>query len=71
MKLTKCEVGMWKLPGIIIGPDEDEELDEKLLDEMEEWCKSEQGAGQRMTKTLFSFRKESYRDWFVLRWSGL
>jgi len=24
----------------------------------------------RMTDRLFSFRKESQRDWFILRWSG-
>jgi hypothetical protein len=24
----------------------------------------------RMTDKLFSFRKESQRSWFILRWSG-
>ncbi len=71
MKLTKCEVGLFKLPGIVIEKEKDEVIDEKLLDSIDEWCKSEQGTGVRMTSTLWSFRKESQRDWFILRWSDL
>jgi hypothetical protein len=73
MKLTKCEVGMFKLPGILIENDDDDEhktsVTEDQLKEMEDWCNSEFGKGMRMTERLFSFRKESQRDWFVLRWS--
>jgi len=73
MKLTKCEVGMFKLPGILIENDDDDEhktsVTEEQLKEMEDWCNSEFGKGMRMTERLFSFRKESQRDWFVLRWS--
>jgi hypothetical protein len=70
MKLTKCEVGMFKLPGIIVSAEKDEELKPELLTEMEQWSLTEQGTGKRMTETLWSFRKESQRDWFILRWSG-
>lgn len=70
MKLTQCEVGMFRLPGLIISADEGEELKEEQLKEMEDWCNSEFGKGMRMTDTLFSFRKESQRSWFILRWSG-
>ena len=70
MKLTKCEVGMFKLPGIIISAEKDEELKPELLEEIEQWSLTEQGTGKRMTQTLWSFRKESQRDWFILRWSG-
>lgn len=70
MKLTQCEVGMFRLPGLVITPEEGEELKEEHLKEMEEWCNSEFGKGMRMTDTLFSFRKESQRSWFILRWSG-
>jgi hypothetical protein len=73
MKLTKCEVGMFKLPGILVENDDDDEnktsVTEDQLKEMEDWCNSEFGKGMRMTERLFSFRKESQRDWFVLRWS--
>ena len=61
---------MFRLPGIIIEAEEDETIDENKIKEMEEWCNSEFGKGIRMTERLFSFRKESQRDWFVLRWSG-
>jgi hypothetical protein len=70
MKLQTCEVGMFRLPGIVIEAEEDEVITEEQLKEMEEWCNSEFGTGMRMTDKLFSFRKESQRDWFVLRWSG-
>ena len=70
MKLKTCEVGMFRLPGIIIEAEEDETINEEHIKEMEEWCNSEFGTGMRMTDRLFSFRKESQRDWFILRWSG-
>ena len=70
MKLQTCEVGMFRLPGIVIEAVEDEVITEEQLKEMEEWCNSEFGTGMRMTDKLFSFRKESQRDWFILKWSG-
>lgn len=70
MKMKTCEVGMFRLPGIIIEADEEEVISEDRLKEMEDWCNSEFGTGMRMTEKLFSFRKESQRDWFILKWSG-
>lgn len=73
MKLKTCEVGMFRLPGIIIENGEEEDspdITEEQLTEIETWSKSEQGTGQRMTDRLWSFRTESQRDWFILRWSG-
>ena len=70
MKLQTCQVGMFRLPGIVIETEEDEVITEEQLKEMEEWCNSEFGTGMRMTDKLFSFRKESQRDWFILKWSG-
>jgi hypothetical protein len=70
MIFKTCEVGMFRLPGIVIEVEEDETIDENKIKEMEEWCNSEFGTGMRMSGKLFSFRKESQRDWFILRWSG-
>lgn len=69
MILKTCEVGMFRLPGIVIEAEEEETISEEQLKEMEDWCNSEFGTGMRMTGKLFSFRKESQRDWFILRWS--
>ena len=69
MILKTCEVGMFRLPGITIEAEEEEAITEEQLKEMEDWCNSEFGKGMRMTERLFSFRKESQRDWFILRWS--
>ena len=70
MILKTCEVGMFRLPGITIEAEEEETITEEQLKEMEDWCNSEFGKGMRMSERLFSFRKPSQRDWFILRWSG-
>ena len=70
MIFKTCEVGMFRLPGLVVEPEEEETISEESLKEMEDWCNSEFGKGMRMTERLFSFRKESQRDWFILRWSG-
>ena len=67
--MTHVEVGMFRLPGIVIEAEENETITEEQLKEIEEWCNSEFGKGTRMTERLFSFRKESQRSWFILRWS--
>jgi len=67
MKIETCEVGMFRLPGIILDK---EEMTEAKLNEIDEWRLTEQGVGTRMTDLLWSFKTESQRDWFILRWSG-
>ena len=66
MKMETCQVGMFKLPGIVLSK---EEITEDKLLEMDEWLKSEQGVGMRMTEVLWSFKTEAQRDWFIMRWS--
>ena len=72
MKLKTCEVGMFILPGVIVERPEDwsDEHWQKTQAEMDAWVDSEQGTGKRMTDVLWSFRKVSQRDWFILKWSG-
>lgn len=67
MKMQTCQVGMFRLPGVILDA---EEMTQERLHEMDEWRQTEQGVGTRMTDLLWSFKKESQRDWFILRWSG-
>jgi hypothetical protein len=67
MKIETCEVGMFRLPGIILDK---EEMTEAKLNEIDKWRLTEQGVGTRMTDLLWSFKTESQRDWFILRWSG-
>jgi hypothetical protein len=67
MKMKTCEVGLFRLPGVVIDK---EEINNERLAEMDAWAASPQGVGKRMTETLWSFRKESQRDWFILKWSG-
>ena len=67
MKMKTCEVGLWRLPGVVIDK---EEITQERLAEMDAWANSVQGVGTRMTEVLWSFKKESQRDWFILKWSG-
>lgn len=67
MKIETCQVGMFRLPGVVLDK---EEMTEAKLQEIDEWRLTEQGVGTRMTDLLWSFKTESQRDWFILRWSG-
>lgn len=70
MKTRLVEVGMFKLPGVVITDDEDKSIDEETLNQMDLWASSEQGTGQRLTDQLWSFKTVAQRDWFLLRWSS-
>jgi len=63
--MKHVEVGMFRLPGLTFGK---EEITTEVLEEMQAWAEAE-GVGMSMTETLWSFKKEAHRDWFVLRWS--
>ena len=63
--MKNCNVGMFKLPGLTFDRDE---LSPELGQEMEDWCKANK-CGTRMTDTLWSFKSENKRNWFVLKWS--
>lgn len=62
--MKNVEVGMFRLPGIAF---EKGQLSEELNKEMVAWAQAE-GVGMSMTPQLWSFRKASHRDWFVMRW---
>jgi hypothetical protein len=66
MKFERCEVGMFRLPGLTIDKDT---FDPELHLEQVEWA-TENNCGMAMTETLWSFKTESQRDWFILRWYG-
>jgi len=70
MVITPVEVGMFRLPGVVVfANDSEQPLDEEKIKEMDEWANSEQGTGKRLTDVLWSFKNVSQRDWFILRWS--
>lgn len=66
MKMERVNVGMFKLPGLILDK---EEMTQEKIAELDAWVESEQGTGKRMTEVLWSFRNESQREWFILKWS--
>jgi hypothetical protein len=62
--MKNVEVGMFRLPGISF---ERGELPPELNEEMIAWAQAE-GVGMSMTESLWSFKKEAHREWFILRW---
>lgn len=65
MEFKKCEVGLFRLPGISIDA---ETTTDEHLDEIAAWSESTHGVGKRMTPTLWSFKSENQRDWFIIKW---
>ena len=63
--IKTCEVGLFRLPGVVF---EKGQLSESKIKEMDEWAESPQGVGTRMTEVLWSFKTKSQRDWFILKW---
>lgn len=63
--MKNVEVGPFRLPGISFDKDE---LPAELNEEMIKWAQAE-GVGMSMTESLWSFKKEAHREWFILRWS--
>ena len=63
--IKTCEVGIFRLPGVVF---EKGQLTPEKIKQMDEWAASPQGVGKRMTDVLWSFKSESQRDWFILKW---
>jgi hypothetical protein len=64
MKFERCEVGMFKMPGLTIDK---ETFDAELHQQQVVWAE-ENNCGKALTEYLWSFRNEKQRDWFILRW---
>jgi len=62
--MKQVEVGMFRLPGLSF---EKGQISTDLNEEMVAWAQAE-GVGMSMTENLWSFRKESHREWFIMRW---
>ncbi len=67
LQMTQCEVGVFKLPGIVFDSDE---ITPELHQEMVEWSNSDHGVGKNHTELLWSFKTPAQRDWFILKWSS-
>lgn len=63
--MENCEVGPFRLPGLVFPKGQ---ISPELLKEMQTWANNE-GVGMSMTERLWSFKKESHRQWFILKWS--
>lgn len=66
MKMEKCTVGLFNLPGVVFDK---AEMTDEMYEEISSWA-DENHCGTPMSKTLWSFRSEAKRDWFIIRWSS-
>lgn len=64
--MKTCEVGLFKLPGIVF---EQGQLTEQQISDIVKWSE-ETHCGKQMSNTLWSFKNEKQRDMFLLRWSS-
>ena len=64
--MKTCEVGLFKLPGIVF---EQGRLTEQQISAIANWCE-ETHCGKQMTNTMWSFKNEKQRDMFLLRWAS-
>jgi hypothetical protein len=64
-KLETVAVGMFRLPGVKVDLNQ---YNPEEVEEMMVWAR-ENHAYIVEEKGLFSWKKESLRDWFILRWT--
>lgn len=62
--MENVEVGPFRLPGISFKKGQ---ISPELNTEMVAWAQGE-GVGMSMTDRLWSFKKASHREWFIIRW---
>jgi len=63
IELKNVKVGMFNLPGLSFPKDPTPEI----VEEMIAWTK-ENHCGYCAGPSLWSFKSEAQRDWFILRW---
>jgi hypothetical protein len=66
VKIVNVEVGLFRLPGVVL---EQSELTEEITQEINTWC-TQNNCGKQMTSVMWSFKKETQRDMFILKWSS-
>lgn len=70
MKFKMVDIGMFKLPGVVIEKNEDEDdLLRGILDEVREWT-SEHKIGKEINcdKNIWMFKNDNQRNFFIMRW---
>lgn len=66
MKIVNVEVGLFRLPGVVL---QQSELTEDMTQEINTWC-MQNNCGKQMTGVMWSFKKQTQRDMFILKWSS-
>jgi hypothetical protein len=65
--MKTCEVGVFKLPGVVFDKGD---LTEAQAKEIKAWIEDNK-CGYFMNNELWSFKTTAQRDWFILRWCDL
>jgi hypothetical protein len=70
MIFKSVEIGLFKLPGLVIQPELEEKISEEFKEQLREWSK-EHNIGKEInsTKNWWQFKSESERNFFIIRWA--
>ena len=73
MKFNMIEVGLFRLPGVVVMPNEDEDappIPESTFEEMRAWAEQHKcGKEVNEGKHIWMFKKEKERNFFLMRWA--
>lgn len=71
MEVKMVELGLFRLPGLVIEDTEEETLSLETILEMREWSKTYNcGKEVNANKKIWSFKNEKQRNFFLMRWAG-
>lgn len=65
------EVGLFRLPGVIINDTEDDPINESVITEMRLWANNDpkkHGKEMCTARRLWAFKNEKQRNYFIMRW---
>ena len=71
MKFDMVEIGMFRLPGIVIQEDEENKVTEEQLTNLREWASEDpkaRGKEINPSKNIWMFKNDKQRNYFIMRW---
>jgi len=71
MKFKTIEVGIFRLPGLMIEEDEEHPIREEDLTEMRAWAAEDpkkHGKELIPAKNIWAFKNDKQRNYFIMKW---
>ena len=71
MKFEMVEIGMFRLPGLMVVDDDENPVREEDIVAMREWAAEDpkkHGKEVIQEKRVWAFKNEKQRNYFIMRW---